>query len=231
MIPKDAYVFDDATCFSSLVLHNLEGFSEFRAVCYNISRAKKIKKDYRKMRRVVSVVFIIVLLLFSTRSAGAYEVNDIFAPAGHGEMNIVKAYLIWNPDMLNSRDDCLKWTPLFYAARNGHLDMVKFLVSSGALVDITDKTGATPLIWCTKHKSVTEFLISSGADPCIITSYGETPLHAAVREGCCDVAEYLIYRGANVNMKNKYNETPLKIAQKLGRRDMAQLLRLYGAHD
>jgi ankyrin repeat protein len=57
------------------------------------------------------------------------------------------------------------WTPLFWAAHEGHCDIAKYLISQGATVDVQDGAGATPVmfaIWANKTELV-ELLLKHGA--------------------------------------------------------------------
>lgn len=80
-----------------------------------------------------------------------------------------------------SRDED-EWTPLCWSAFNGNFPMTKLLVKHGALVNVTDKQGRTPLYlscgWGSGDSGVevTNFLISNGADVDKPTTDGWTAL-------------------------------------------------------
>ena len=58
-------------------------------------------------------------------------------------------------------------TPLFIAAQNGHEDVVRLLLDSGASVDKPDQLGRTPLLMAVinQHVGVAEMLLKKGANP------------------------------------------------------------------
>jgi uncharacterized protein len=60
---------------------------------------------------------------------------------------------------VNVKDD-IGQTPLFYAAKKGHIDTCKILVKSGADIDTEDKKGKTAIQVAQRFKKfdVTDFL-------------------------------------------------------------------------
>ena len=108
-------------------------------------------------------------------------------------------------------------TPLIIAARKGHLNSVKILLSYE--VDIEDRgtikkadeviEGCTPL-WAAAdsgHLDVVKLLIEQNADVDGRTSSGSTPLRVAACEGHLDVVRCLVESGADVNARRYDNET------------------------
>ena len=112
-------------------------------------------------------------------------------------------------------------TPLIIAARNGHLNSVKILLSYKADIEargtlkIGDEVseGCTPL-WAAaaaNHLDVVKLLLEQNADVDSKTSTGSTPLRVAAHEGHLDVVRCLVESGADVNARNdcKEESTPL----------------------
>jgi ankyrin repeat protein len=73
-------------------------------------------------------------------------------------------------------------TPLLYAAREGHEDVAKLLLDSGASLEKADADGVTPLLMAVLngHIELAQALIARGANVNVSDWYGETPLWAAV---------------------------------------------------
>jgi ankyrin repeat protein len=124
-------------------------------------------------------------------------------------------------------------TALLYAAREGHLDVVRLLVERGANLEQADGNGVTPLISAiinasvfrvnrtdrTDHLAVAQFLIDSGANVDAMDWYGQTPLWAAVdlrnlelgpadeatglRDEAYALIERLLDEGANPNARTR----------------------------
>jgi len=61
-----------------------------------------------------------------------------------------------------NQGDYDKRTCLHLAAGGGHLDVVKYLIDSGADVNVTDRWGATPLNDA-KDVKVIDYLVQHGA--------------------------------------------------------------------
>ena len=74
-----------------------------------------------------------------------------------------------------------KYTPLFIASRNGHLEVVKFLIASGGLVNQADNDGWTPLYiaCCDGHLEIVKVLIANKANFFYMNNRGKTPLDVA----------------------------------------------------
>ncbi|EAY15147.1 hypothetical protein TVAG_392640 [Trichomonas vaginalis G3] len=81
-----------------------------------------------------------------------------------------------------------------FASLNGHLEVVKYLISVGAYKEVKAKDGSTPLICASEagHLEVVKYLISVGADKDAKTNDGKTPLSFAKNE----VRDYLLSIGA-----------------------------------
>ena len=81
-------------------------------------------------------------------------------------------------------------TALVYASGNGHLDIVKYLVSKGADINIIgDKYGITPLSNAAKngHLEVVKYLLENKAD----VKNDRHALSDALKNGHYEIAELL----------------------------------------
>jgi uncharacterized protein len=113
-------------------------------------------------------------------------------------------------------------TPLLYAAREGHLDIVQLLLSSGAQLEKSDTDGVNPLLMAVLNGqlSTARFLIDRGANVNVMDWYGETPLWAAVdirnldipaphqgngvdRQAAFDLIQTILARGANPDARTR----------------------------
>ena len=147
-------------------------------------------------------------------------------------VELLDAYLrrITNKDSVKSKDESDQ-TPLWWAARNGNMDMVKLLVDAGVDVDWKDNNDQTPLWWaaCNNDVDMVQLLLDAGADIESKNTDHQTPLWWAARTGCLSVVKRLLDAGADVNSKDKNDQTPLSWAVSKQNRDMIKLLRERGA--
>jgi uncharacterized protein len=85
------------------------------------------------------------------------------------------------------------WTPLHYAATNGHDDVVKILLDHSAYIDAGSPNGTTPLMMAARggHLSTCKLLLDEGADLRIKNQIGMTAADFAAKYNEKDVAEGL----------------------------------------
>jgi len=89
------------------------------------------------------------------------------------------------------------FTPLLFAARQGHVAVARLLLDGGADVNDRAPDGSSALVVATHsgHRVLTKFLLSRGANTNTATA-GYTALHAAVLTGDLEVVEALLAHGA-----------------------------------
>ena len=135
-----------------------------------------------------------------------------------GNMDTVKA---WQPDgfdktdFVNMKNQLLE-TPLHIAIgnfREGHSEIIEFLIENGADVNAVDLHNETPLFLCKSqlYSGIIDLLIRNGAKVNAVDEDGETPLSHHVL--CLPVIQQLVHHGAEVNIKNCWDETPLHTAK------------------
>ncbi|XP_053425125.1 putative ankyrin repeat domain-containing protein 30B-like [Nycticebus coucang] len=143
----------------------------------------------------------------------AQDLGKIHKAASGGQVGKVQQLLFLGKSDVNERDKKRR-TALHLACANGHIEVVKFLLSRKCEVDMGDNEDRTPLMKAIQHQE-TECafnLLDYGADPNITDDYGNTALHYAVYSGNIVLITKLLSCGANIETKNKKQLTPLLLA-------------------
>ncbi|HEY4214220.1 MAG TPA: ankyrin repeat domain-containing protein [Steroidobacteraceae bacterium] len=120
-------------------------------------------------------------------------------------------------------------TPLLRAAKAGDIPAVKALLAHGAIPDLANINGDTPLMaavgkgWInapTRGAYYTEeqalqvyaLLRAAGADVNAKTNFNETPLHSAALRGWNEIVQKLVADGAKLDAEDRRGLTPLDFA-------------------
>ena len=109
-----------------------------------------------------------------------------------------------------------EWSALHFAARDSSPEIIEYLLSLGMTVNMTSKTGQTPLMCaCYEGGRLDNIkrLFELGADiKQIDLNAGRSALHFAARDSSPEIIEYLLSLGMTVNMTSKTGQTPLMCA-------------------
>ena len=122
------------------------------------------------------------------------------------------------------------YTPLTWASRNGHGEMVKMLLGRGVVdPDKPDNSGQTPLSRAAGEgrEAVVQLLLKQiGVNPNRPNNDGLTPLSCAARNGHEGVVKILLgCEDVNPDKPNSVGVTPLMFAAKYGHQRVTALLR------
>ncbi|XP_019731968.1 putative palmitoyltransferase ZDHHC13 [Hippocampus comes] len=104
---------------------------------------------------------------------------------------------------------------LHWAAINNRLELVKYYISKGAIVDqLGGDLNSTPLHWAIRqgHLPMVIQLIRYGADPSIADGEGYRALHLAILFQHMAIAAYLMAKGQEVDSPDCNGQTPLMLA-------------------
>jgi ankyrin repeat protein len=121
-------------------------------------------------------------------------------------------------------------TALEFAAMNGQIDAVKYLVDHGA--DL--RTAGPPALFLAawrNYEGIVRFLLEKKVNPNYHgDEQGLTPLCAAAQEGLSGMTKILLTSGAEINATNNFGRTTLSLACSMGRLPVAQYLVEKGAN-
>lgn len=103
-------------------------------------------------------------------------------------------------------------TPLIYASRSGNVDLVKYLIRSGAEINYESDSSGSPLYGALfkKNYDVAAILIDNGADPDFPPYL--PPIFIAIRKGDIEQVYFLVENGSDVNQVHQDGKHPLSFA-------------------
>jgi uncharacterized protein len=98
------------------------------------------------------------------------------------------------------------WTPLHYAATNGHLDIMELLFANSAYIDAESPNGTTPLMMAAQYASAAAVkrLLDEGADPTLKNQLGLSAIDFAYRAGRTESADLIAAAIRNAKPKGKW---------------------------
>ena len=146
---------------------------------------------------------------------GGTSYNELLDSIIKEDVKNAKALVSENPEIVRSITGHGN-TPLHYAVEIGNLEIVEYLLDSGAEVDIKNNHLNTPLHLAASRGliQISKLLIAKGADINAQNKDGRTPLHHSIGKNR-ELLKFLLDSGADVNIKTYkiYSErTPLHVA-------------------
>ena len=122
-------------------------------------------------------------------------------------------------------DEAMHW-----AARNGDVDVMKWLKAQGASVNERENNGGTPMHNAALKGDVAamKWLKAQGASVNVRDKYGDTPMHDAAAGGHVAAMKWLKAQGASVNVRSNNGITPLGVAEQFSQVAVANWLRANG---
>eukprot|EP01027_Heterolobosea_sp_BB2_P014661 GEZU01021028.1.p1 GENE.GEZU01021028.1~~GEZU01021028.1.p1 ORF type:complete len:215 (-),score=56.31 GEZU01021028.1:20-664(-) len=116
---------------------------------------------------------------------------------------------------VNIKEQRNQVTPLHWAAREGKLNVLEFLLENGADINFQDKDGYSALHYAALngHTDVVRHLVKEGANVNAVDNQLRTPLHRACEKNRFDCVKILVVDGkADVNKQNRHGWTALHYA-------------------
>lgn len=186
-------------------------------------------------------ISIILLLATQFKASYAMKKNELHSDSlesmlieasSDGNLEAVKACVIYGAD-INTKEGFRHRTPLMLACNYVRENVIDYLLSKGALVNLRDEDGKTALMLnCLYYRAnlgIVTTLIERGARINDRANNGKTALMYATSWEGKIVASYLISHGAKTNVKSKRGETLLMCACQGGDLELAKSLVIDGA--
>ena len=98
------------------------------------------------------------------------------------------------------------WTPLHYAATNGHVHVMNLLLEHHAYIDAESPNGTTPLMMAAHYGTAAgvKLLLEAGADPTLRNQLGMTAIDFANKASRTDAAELIAARQRSRQPRGKW---------------------------
>lgn len=139
--------------------------------------------------------------------------DEIHEAARSGDLAKVAALIEKTPGLIGAKDAAGR-TPLHWACRGVHFEVVKLLAARGADVNARDNAGMTALhsVSSRGHLEAARVLLDKGARVEAEAPGRWTALHLAARNGRMDVAVLLAEKGAPLDVQNDSEDSSLHAA-------------------
>ncbi|KAI4897189.1 hypothetical protein NFI96_014894 [Prochilodus magdalenae] len=160
--------------------------------------------------------------------------NSLHEAAASGSAQCVRLLLsaaAGSEDYVNSLTHNSE-TPLYFAAKNGHIRAANQLIKAGADINKMSNDLSCPLFAAVDggHKDVVELLVSKGAEVNgTHSTSGWSCLHQAVYKGHTEIVKFLVST-CSLEALDDYGITPLFVAAQYGRHECLEVLANAGAN-
>lgn len=196
------------------------------------SKMLRVLMDFPKATGV-SDSRMLVLALHHAASQGRLENVKVFIEALKVDAGAPLSSLFEGGTYFDERDPGDReqprlhdFSPLSRALENGHLNVVRYLVSKGAVITGRTRSGAPPLSYVVDHRGdeMLRFFLKNNAPLELVDFNGETALHRAAVANHKLAVVLLLKQGANPKAKNPDGLTSLALAQKRKAKQVIALL-------
>lgn len=127
-----------------------------------------------------------------------------------------------NPDFMIDTNR----TAFAFCVENSRYTLVRYMIYSGASINMRDYEGNTLLHIAIKNKDfkMIQLLLNNGADINIGNNVGDTPLLYSLKYSDDKISIFLLKFGADINVKNIDDETAYSLCIKYGKKRIQQYI-------
>jgi serine/threonine-protein phosphatase 6 regulatory ankyrin repeat subunit B len=225
-----------------------------RTAFFYLPHSKWCKKS--KIERIVKALKKYGADINANEGEGWHVISTPLSVAIEGEDAATAEILLKNGTSPNqiAWEKSISTTPLHWAAKYGHLGLVRLLIKNRADTNVLNHWAVTPLLSaasCGRHPGskifeamdsdsnkckekyasqeeyleIVKLLLENGAKIDAREKYGDTPLLCAVRAKAKKIVKLLIEHGAKVDVVNLQKETTLSLAKELGDPELQKLVK------
>jgi ankyrin repeat protein len=163
-------------------------------------------------------------IIASLRKKGEKFANLLHELAHYGNIKELENEIVNVPiDVLDDYDN----TALFFAAANGQLETVQWLLEKGASLTKKNKFGATVLLIAAAngHLEIVKWVVEAkGVSLDERDKYKNTALLTAIDSGHLEIVRWLVEKGASLEERDEYQIMPLLIAAGNGHLEIVKWL-------
>ncbi|XP_034472739.1 E3 ubiquitin-protein ligase MIB2 isoform X2 [Drosophila innubila] len=141
--------------------------------------------------------------------SGSSVADKLVREAAQGHLDFVKQYLDVNPsqvDVMSGGKACIQ-----VASHQGYVELVTYLISKGANVNVVDKEGDSALHYAAfgNQPETMRVLLEHGAEVNFLNSSHCSALHICAHKKTPHCVRELLQHNANVNIQDSYGDTAL----------------------
>ncbi|EDW63696.1 E3 ubiquitin-protein ligase MIB2 [Drosophila virilis] len=141
--------------------------------------------------------------------SGSSVPDKLVREAAQGHLDFVKQYLDLNPsqvDVMSGGKACIQ-----VASHQGYVELVTYLISKGANVNVVDKEGDSALHYAAfgNQPETMRVLLEHGAEVNFLNSSHCSALHICAHKKTPHCVRELLQHNANVNIQDSYGDTAL----------------------
>jgi ankyrin repeat protein len=156
----------------------------------------------------------------------AWEYTLIRLAARNAKTECVEKLLKLSPSLVNA-ENYNGFTPIYWAVRYGHWNVVEILLQNGATVDAKKNDGSTTIhyaAFCNNPEIVVKLLQQCPSLVNMKNEKGLSAVHIAVQNGHLHILEILMKNRANIEEKTNYGWTPIHFAAFHGKNEIVETL-------